>query len=140
MHLRIALRFVALVAATPLAAQGTGAVLPSATASPTRYAGNCPAKIEFVGHVTTTQLGMRIDYRWERSNGDSTKLLHVQLGAPAAGDTSHTPTTAAVVAIPSDIWHVALPGQSGVFWEVLHIESPFDIRSAPARVQVDCRG
>lgn len=127
--------FVLLVTtAAPLAAQRTGAVLPGAVASPTQYAGNCPARIEFVGHVTVTVPGTRIDYRWERSNGDSTKLLHAQLGNPA--DTTRTPLAEA---IPSDVWRLALPGRGGVFWEVLHIEAPFDIRSQPARVMVDCR-
>ena len=122
------------IAAAPLAAQRTGAVLPGAVASPDRYAGNCPARIEFVGHVTVTVPGTRIDYRWERSNGDSTRLLHAQIGN--AADTTRLPLTDA---IPSDIWRVALPGRGGVFWEVLHIEAPFDIRSQPARVTVDCR-
>lgn len=126
--------FVFVIAAAPLQAQRSGAVLPGAVASPVRYAGNCPAKIEFVGHVTVTVPGTRIDYRWERSNGDSTKLLHAQVGNPA--DTSRTTVTDA---IPSDFWRLALPGRGGVFWEVLHIESPFDIRSPPARVTVDCR-
>jgi hypothetical protein len=122
------------IIALPLGAQRSGAVLPAAVASPTQYAGNCPAKIEFVGHVTVTVPGTRIDYRWERSNGDSTKLLHAQVGNPA--DTTRTTVTQAV---PSDFWRLALPGHAGVFWEVLHIESPFDIRSQPARVAVDCR-
>jgi hypothetical protein len=122
------------IAAAPLAAQRPGAVLPGAVASPDRYAGNCPARIEFVGHVTVTVPGTRIDYRWERSNGDSSRLLHAQIGNVA--DTTRSPLTDA---IPSDIWRLALPGRGGVFWEVLHIEEPFDIRSQPARVTVDCR-
>jgi hypothetical protein len=121
-------------AAAPLAAQRTGAVLPAAVASPAHYAGNCPARIEFVGHVTVTVPGTRIDYRWERSNGDSSRLFHAQIGN--AADTTRPQLTEA---IPSDNWRVALPGRGGVFWEVLHIEAPFDIRSQPARVTVDCR-
>jgi hypothetical protein len=129
-----ALLVLLVTAAAPLAAQRTGAVLPGAVASPAQYAGNCPARIEFIGHVTVTVPGTRVDYRWERSNGDSTRLLHAQIGT--AADTARPPLTAA---IPSDVWRVALPGRGGVFWEVLHIEQPFDIRSQPARVTVECR-
>jgi hypothetical protein len=122
-----------------LVAQG-GAVLPFAAASPNIYNGNCPAKIEFVGRITTTVAGTKVDYRWERSNGDSGKLLHAVIGKPPAPgapiDTSRATTTQSV---PSDIWHLALPSQSGDFWEVLHIVSPFDIRSAHAKVSVNCK-
>jgi hypothetical protein len=126
--------FALTVGAPPLQAQHVGAVLPTAVAYPAQYAGNCPARVEFVGHVTVTIPGTRIDYRWERSNGDSTKQLHAQIGRPT--DTARTTLTEAV---PSDFWRLALPGHAGVFWEILHIESPFDIRSQPARVTVDCR-
>lgn len=123
--------------ATPLAAQQTGAVLPTAAAVPAEYAGNCPARIEFIGRVTVTIPGTRIDYRWVRSNGDSGKLLHAQIGKPrAAGDTTTGNFTGA---LPADVWRVALPLQTAHFWEVLHILSPFDIASGHAVVAVDCR-
>jgi hypothetical protein len=128
----------AFLAAAPLAAQTRSAVLPSAVALPAQYVGNCPTRIEFVGHVTVSIPGTRLDYRWERSNGDSGKLLHAQVGVPARTphDTSLTQITAA---LPSDFWRTGLPGHSTQYWEVLHIESPVDIRSAPARIMVECR-
>ena len=127
-----------LLAVAPLAAQEPSAVLPTAVGSPEHYVGNCPTKIEFVGHVTVTIPGTRLDYRWERSNGDSSKLLHAQVGVArsAPQDSSRVPLTAA---LPSDFWRLGLPGHSSQFWDVLHIESPVDIRSAPARVLVECR-
>ena len=127
-----------LLAVAPLAAQTRGAVLPAAVASPDHYVGNCPTKVEFVAHVTVTIPGTRLDYRWERSNGDSGKLMHAQVGLTGGSprDSSHAPITAA---LPSDFWRLGLPGHSTQFWEVLHIESPVDIRSAPARVLVECR-
>ncbi|HEY4321419.1 MAG TPA: hypothetical protein VGM77_09610 [Gemmatimonadales bacterium] len=125
------------VVAAPLAAQQSGAVLPTAAAVPAEYVGNCPARIAFIGRVTVTIPGTRIDYRWVRSNGDSGKILHAQIGKPrAAGDTATGNFTGA---LPADVWHVALPLQTGRFWEVLHILSPFDIASGRAVVAVDCR-
>ena len=127
-----------ILAAAPLAAQqSAGGVLPAAIASPERYAGNCPARIEFVGHVTVTLPGTTITYRWERSTGDSSKLLRAQIGVAAANRDS-VPARV-TVAIPSDFWYVSRPGRSGQFWEVLHVESPVDVRSRTAYVSVDCR-
>lgn len=117
----------------PLPAQQAGGVLPAAIASPQRYGGNCPARIEFVGHVTVTIPGTTVTYRWIRSNGDSSKLLRAQIGK--VGDTG----TRVTAAIPSDIWHVGQQGRTAQFWEVLHIESPLDIQTQPADVRVECR-
>jgi hypothetical protein len=123
------------LAATPLHAQSS-AVLPTAVALPATYTGNCPAKIEFVGHLTVTVPGAVIEFRWERSNGDSGKVIRATVGAGRTVDSaSHTLT----VPVPSDVWHVGQAGRTGQFWEVLHVLAPVDIRSAPARVTLDCR-
>ena len=122
-----------IVAAIPLSAQQVGGILPAAVAAPERYLGNCPARIEFVGHVTVTLPGTTVTYRWVRSNGDSGKLLRAQIGKP--GDT----TARLTAAIPSDIWHVGQQGRTAQFWEILHIESPIDIQTQPANVRVECR-
>ena len=123
-----------LAAAHPLAAQGTAAVTARAAASPDHYEGNCPARIEFVGHVTVTVPGTRLVYRWERSDGDSGKLLHVQVGVAGSA-----PPAPLVAALPSDFWRTGLPGHNGQYWEVLHILSPVDTRSGVARVDIECR-
>jgi hypothetical protein len=125
-------------AACPLAAQTTAAVTARAAASPDHYEGNCPARIEFVGHVTVTVPGTRLAYRWERSDGDSGKLLHAQVGLPhPLPPDSATPPL--IAALPSDFWRTGLPGHNGQYWEVLHILSPVDTRSAIARVDIECR-
>lgn len=127
--------------AQPLAAQTTGGATPTAAAFPRQYAGNCPAAIEFIGHVTVTVAGTRVDYQWERSNGTSGKVLHGQIGAPAAGAAPRDTAKPATITAPvvSDHWRVALPGRGGQFWEKLHILAPVDLRSAAALVDVDCR-
>jgi|SRR5665213_712238 hypothetical protein len=125
-------------AAHPLAAQGTAAVTARAAASPDHYEGNCPARIEFVGHVTVTVPGTRLSYRWERSDGDSGKLLHAQVGVPRSTPPDSA-TAPLVAALPSDFWRAGLPGHNGQYWEVLHILSPVDTRSAIARVDIECR-
>src|SRR5262249_29782799 len=125
-----------LAGVAPAAAQASpGAVLPTAFAPEPHYSGNCPARVEFDGHVTTTVNGIRIDYRWERSNGDSGKLLHATLNGIPTDSTHHT----FVASVPPDFWRLALPGQSAIFSDVLHIVAPFDIRSAPAKVLVECK-
>ena len=131
--LRGASLVILILAAMRLPAQQVGGVLPAAVAAPDRYIGNCPARLEFVGHVTVTIPGTTVTYRWERSNGDSGKLLHAQIGT--AKDTGNRVTAA----IPSDIWHVGQQGRTAQFWEVLHIVSPLDIRTQPANVRVECR-
>lgn len=121
----------------PLAAQVTAAVTARAAASPDHYQGNCPARIEFVGHVTVTVPGTRLTYRWERSDGDSGKVLHAQIGVPLRS----TPDSTAlplIAALPSDYWRLGLPGRNGQYWELLHILSPVDTRSAIAPVEMNC--
>lgn len=116
-------------------------MLPAATAFPRTYAGNCPAAIEFVGHVLVTVPGTRIDYQWERSDGKVGKVLHAQIGKPAVPGAP--PDTAkgqnVTEAVTSDRWRIGLPSRDGQFWEKLHILAPFDIRSAAAPVDVICR-
>lgn len=116
-------------------------MLPAAAAFPRTYAGNCPATIEFVGHVTVTVPGTRVDYRWERSDGKAGKLLHATIDrAPTPGappDTTRATTITAAVA--SDKWQLGIPGRSGQFWETLHVLAPVDAVSAPAPVDVACR-
>lgn len=134
-------RAVAAVAAVavPLrraAAQAGVAVLPVASALPTVYRGNCPARIEFVGRVTVTVPGTRIAYRWERSDGDSSKALQAQIGEPSSVASDTTRVTAT---LPSDFWRAAAPNHPGVYWEILHVEAPIDVRSPPARVTIQCR-
>ncbi len=128
------------LAATRLDAQ-TGAVLPTASAFPRTYAGNCPRSIEFVGHILVTVPGTRVDYQWERSNGTKGKVLHAQIGKPlppgTPRDTMKSPNVTEAVA--SDRWFVGLPQETGRFWEKLHILEPFDISSPPALVDVECR-
>jgi len=124
------------VSATPLAAQ-TGGVLPTAAAYPDTYTGNCPAPIEFIGHVTATVPGTEISYRWEHSDGKQTKTLRARLGSPRApGDTTRPGDI--IVPLPPDKWRLALPGKVGQYSDLLHILTPFDIRSKPAVVQVVC--
>lgn len=124
-----------------LRGQSTGAVLPAAAAFPRIYAGNCPAPIEFIGHITATVPGTLVDYQWERSDGSTGKVLHVQIGKgplpDAPPDTAKRP--AIMVAIASDKWRLALPGKNGQYWETLHILTPFDIRSPAAVVDVTCK-
>jgi hypothetical protein len=119
----------------------TGAVLPTASAFPRTYAGNCPRSIEFVGHILVTVPGTRVDYQWERSNGTKGKVLHAQIGKPlvpgAPRDTMKSPNVTEPVV--SDKWYVGLPQEGGRFWEKLHILEPFDIVSPPALVDVECR-
>jgi hypothetical protein len=124
--------------AAPLNAQ---AVLPTASAFPRTYAGNCPRSIEFVGHILVTIPGTRVDYQWERSNGTKGKVLHAQIGQPlppgAPRDTMKSPNVTEPVT--SDRWFVGLPSEGGRFWEKLHILAPFDIYSPAALVDVECR-
>lgn len=125
----------------PVYAQSTGAVLPTAAAFPRTYAGNCPAVVEFVGHITVTVAGTVVAYQWERSNGTTGKVLHAQIGKARMPATP--PDTAKrsniTEAVTSDKWRLALPGKSGQYWETLHILAPFDIRSMAASVDVVCR-
>ena len=117
------------------------AVLPTASAFPRTYAGNCPRSIEFVGHILVTIPGTRVDYQWERSNGTKGKVLHAQIGKPLAPgaprDTMKSPNVIEPVA--SDRWFVGLPQEGGRFWEKLHILAPFDIYSPQALVDVEYR-
>jgi hypothetical protein len=124
--------------AAPLRAQ---AVLPTASAFPRTYAGNCPRSIEFVGHILVTIPGTRVDYQWERSNGTKGKVLHAQIGKPVPAGTPRDTMKSPNVTEPvtSDKWYVGLPSEGGRFWEKLHILAPFDIYSPPALVDVECR-
>ena len=125
----------------PLAAQSTGAVLPTASVLPATYAGNCPAPIEFIGHVTVTVPGTIVEFQWERSDGTTGKLQRAQIGkAPVPGEPPDTARPAKLTApVASDKWRLALPGKSGQYSETLHLLKPFDIRSAPAVVNVTCK-
>ncbi len=121
-----------------LAAQATAAVLPTATAHPLNYVGNCPVPVEFVGHITTTIPGTLVEYRWERSDGNIGKTLRATIGRAAIPpDTARRGNVTDPIA--SDNWRLALPGKNGSYSSTLHILTPFDIRSAPAVVRVNCR-
>ena len=140
-YVSLAVGSASLVPAGRLPSQSTGGVLPAAAAFPRTYEGNCPAAIEFVGHVTVTVPGTRVDYQWERSNGTAGKVLHTQIGkAPVPGTPPDTAQRSNVTeAVASDKWRLALPGKSGQYSETLHILAPFDIRSSAALVDVVCR-
>lgn len=127
---------------TPAVAQG---VLPTAAVVPRAYNGNCPASLEFVGHVTVTSPGMKIEYQWERSDGSTGKVLRATIGkAPLPGAPRDTSASASASAkttegVVSDKWHVGFPGRGGRFWEKLHILSPIDIRTSATTIDVTCR-
>ena len=137
--LRAAMAAIALVAVpVVIHAQATAAVLPTATAHPLTYVGNCPVPVEFVGHITTTVPGTLVEYRWERSDGTTGKTLRATIGKAAIPpDTVRRGNVTDPVA--SDNWRLALPGKNGNYSSTLHILTPFDIRSAPAVVRVNCR-
>ncbi|HEY3935419.1 MAG TPA: hypothetical protein VGL65_12475 [Gemmatimonadales bacterium] len=144
---RFAVAVLPFVVVARLAAQGTPPALPAAAAvataaaAPPQYSGNCPAPIDFVGRITATVVGMRIDYQWERSNGTSGKILHVAI-TPSTARSHPADTSAATYSTPAqaDRWRVGFPSRGGRFWERLHILAPVDFTSPPATVDVDCRG
>ncbi|MES1259579.1 MAG: hypothetical protein ABUL71_03215 [Gemmatimonadota bacterium] len=129
------------VHSAPLAGQSTGAVLPTASVLPVTYAGNCPAPIEFIWHMTVTVPGTIVEFQWERSDGTIGKVQRAQIGkAPVPGEPPDSARPPKITApVQSDRWRLALPGKSGQYSEVLHVLKPFDLRSAPAVVTVTCK-
>ncbi|HEY4099621.1 MAG TPA: hypothetical protein VGM20_01965 [Gemmatimonadales bacterium] len=123
--------------ATPIPPQAAAAVA-TAAAVPSRYSGNCPAPIDFIGRIIATAVGMTIDYQWERSNGSTSKVQHVTVTAAARNHGADSGAAPYSVPTAVDRWKVGFPARGGRFWERVHIIAPVDFTSPQAQTDVDC--
>ncbi|HEX3928408.1 MAG TPA: hypothetical protein VHW65_10455 [Gemmatimonadales bacterium] len=148
MRLALLIACAAAAAAVPVRANAQttasvvrGSAIPSAGASPKAYDGYCPTVIEFIGHITVSIPGTKVDYQWERSNGSMGPVKHIQIGKPVPPDTSaHGARPAPITAeVQSDKWRVGLPDKDVTVWEKLYVLAPYDTPTPPVIVAVTCR-
>jgi hypothetical protein len=97
----------------------------TAAARPAHYDGRCPASIEFVGTIFMNYQAT-VSYRWERSDGASGPVETVVVQGPRQGAVTR--------------WQLRRPvGEVFQGVETLHVLSPIDIYSNPAKFQMVCR-
>lgn len=103
--------------AEPVAVAGVVAV-------PDRYAGDCPAALEFTATVRIAKPPVTLEYVWERSNGSRTQVRRIQARSGTQKIT--------------DEWAIGgAPGTLKV-WEKLTLLSPLNVSSGVAKATVEC--
>lgn len=98
------------------------------TASPSTYAGRCPAEISFAGAVTAPAPG-EVEFRFIRSDGGvepAQKLFFEHAGTLPVGMT----------------WHIGGPKPPRNYrgWVAIQILRPQSVQSTPASFNLRCRG
>ena len=116
-----------LAAASAPAVEVTGL---SVSATPASHSGPCPVEIKFTGKIALNKAG-RATYKWVRSDGGIDTLAHPPVVFPAAGTQVVTTTWTLGAATP------AFQPFNG--WMKLHVLTPQDKLSAPAKFTINCR-
>lgn len=94
-------------------------------ANPGEYSGPSPARIQFSAAVFVNKYPLKINYRWERSDGAKSQPQTLEIAGPVQGVTT--------------TWTLGAPGKRYQIWERLHILAPVDIAAEPGRAAVVCR-
>ena len=92
----------------------TGGVKNAEATKPT-----CPIIPHYEATLTVTRMSGTITYRWERSNGDSSKVMEVKLPEAAR-------TGSATIPLEADEWLHRVRGLQQTFTDKVHVLTPVD--------------
>ena len=104
----------------------SGRVLDADSAQP-----KCPVRLHFDAVLTLVKLSGKLQYRWVRTNGDTSRLMELDIPPAAA-------TGPVEVAVKADEWPDTARGQQLVFGDYVQILSPIPAGSFSTQVNVKC--
>ena len=93
--------------------------------TPRDWSAPCPADLKFVGTINASRWPVRVEYRWERSDGAVSARRFIEVRS------QHQRVT--------ETWRLGRYRQHMVVWERLHVLAPTNIKSGQALVTVNCR-
>jgi hypothetical protein len=114
-----------------LAATAAAASAPAPTvtriemvARPATFRGTCPTRIKFTGAIEVSAYPATVQYRWERSDGGTMPKHTLTIRGRGMG--------------VNETWDLGGTGTHDI-WMKIHVLSPNDIVSDPAKAKVVCK-